>query len=122
MDDLTYTLAADDESLLAECRVETFRSGGPGGQHQNKTESGVRLVHLPTGLRVESRAHRSQYRNRVAALEELRRRLEDATRPSKPRRKTGVPASSRRQRLEDKRKRSQLKNRRRPPSSDENGA
>ena len=46
----------DDEALLAECRVETFRSGGPGGQHQNVTESGVRLVHLPTGVRAGGEA------------------------------------------------------------------
>ena len=39
-----------DDALLAECRVETFRAGGPGGQHQNKTESAVRLTHLPTGM------------------------------------------------------------------------
>ena len=51
-----------DEQLLAECRVETFRAGGPGGQHQNATESGVRLVHLPSGLRAVAREERSQHR------------------------------------------------------------
>ena len=45
-------ISADDESLLAECRLETFRAGGPGGQHQNTTDSGVRLTHLPTGISV----------------------------------------------------------------------
>ena len=45
----------DDRELLAECRVDTFRSGGKGGQHQNVTESGVRLTHLPTGTVTASR-------------------------------------------------------------------
>jgi len=53
-----------DEELLAECRVETFRAGGPGGQHQNKTESAVRLTHLPTRIVVTARESRSQHRNR----------------------------------------------------------
>ena len=41
----------------------TFRCGGPGGQHQNKTESGVRYTHLPTGIAAESRSQRSQHKN-----------------------------------------------------------
>ena len=61
-----------DELLLAECRVETFRAGGPGGQHQNATESGVRLVHLPSGLRAVASEERSQHRNRARALARCR--------------------------------------------------
>ena len=71
-----------DDALLAECRVETFAAGGPGGQHQNRTESAVRLVHLPTGIRVVAREERSQHRNRVRALERLRAALVELnTRP-----------------------------------------
>lgn len=52
-------------------RIETFRAGGPGGQHQNKTESAVRVVHVPTGLAVVVRDGRSQHRNRALALQRL---------------------------------------------------
>ncbi|MEJ2229394.1 MAG: peptide chain release factor-like protein [Alphaproteobacteria bacterium] len=55
----------------AEVRFEAFRAGGPGGQHQNKTESAVRAVHIPTGLAVVARDERSQHRNKAAALRRL---------------------------------------------------
>jgi peptide chain release factor len=50
---------------------QTFTAGGPGGQHQNKTESAVRATHLPTGLATVSRAERSQHRNKAVALARL---------------------------------------------------
>lgn len=53
---------------IHDCEVQTFRSGGPGGQHQNKTESGVRVIHHPSGARGESREHRSQHQNKRAAF------------------------------------------------------
>lgn len=56
---------------VADVRFEAFRAGGPGGQHQNKTESAVRAVHIPTGLAVVSRSERSQHRNKAAALRRL---------------------------------------------------
>jgi peptide chain release factor 2 len=54
---------------------ETFRSGGPGGQHQNKTESGVRYRHVPTGITAESRNERSQHKNSAMALALLKSKL-----------------------------------------------
>jgi peptide chain release factor 2 len=54
---------------------ETFRSGGPGGQHQNKTESGVRFRHVPTGITAESRSERSQHKNAAVALALLKSKL-----------------------------------------------
>jgi peptide chain release factor 2 len=54
---------------------ETFRSGGPGGQHQNKTESGVRFRHKPTGVVAESRNERSQHKNAAVALSLLKAKL-----------------------------------------------
>jgi peptide chain release factor 2 len=54
---------------------ETFRSGGPGGQHQNKTESGVRFRHVPTGIVAESRNERSQHKNAAVALALLKAKL-----------------------------------------------
>jgi peptide chain release factor 2 len=104
-----------DEELLAECRVETFRAGGPGGQHQNVTESAVRLVHLPTGIRVVAREERSQHRNRVTALARLREALQARAHRPEPRVATKVPRSERRKRLEEKRRRGETKRLRRPP-------
>ena len=110
-----FPIPEGDEELLAQCRVETFRSGGPGGQHQNTTESGVRLVHLPTGVRVEAREERSQHRNRATALRRLRGRLERRNRRAPPRIPTSVPPKEKRKRLEGKRRRSEIKRRRRSP-------
>jgi peptide chain release factor 2 len=58
-----------------ELKRDTFRSGGPGGQHQNKTESGVRYTHLPTGIAAESRSERSQHKNDDMALKMLKAKL-----------------------------------------------
>jgi protein subunit release factor A len=109
----------DDDALLAQCRVETFRAGGPGGQHQNVTESGVRLVHLPTGVRASARDERSQHRNRALALARLRERLEALARPQKERVPTKVPTAQKRRRLEDKRNRGRTKRLRKPPEPEE---
>jgi protein subunit release factor A len=108
-------VALDDSALLDQCRVETFRSGGPGGQHQNVTESGVRLVHLPTGVRASSRTERSQHRNRTLALERLRAKLEDLARVEKPRVPTRVPKGQKRKRLDDKKRKARKKDLRKPP-------
>ncbi len=109
----------DDDALLGECRVETFRAGGPGGQHQNRTESGVRLTHLPTGVTVTARESRSQHRNRKTALARLRAALEERARPETPRIPTEIPERAQRQRLEEKRRRSERKRRRKPPDPGE---
>jgi len=58
-----------------ELRRDTFRSGGPGGQHQNKTESGVRYTHIPTGIAAESRSQRSQHKNDEMAMKMLKAKL-----------------------------------------------
>jgi len=108
-----------DEDLLAECRVQTFRSGGPGGQHQNKTESGVRLTHGPSGLQATARDERSQHRNRALALARLRAKLEAAQRQDPPRVATRVPRREKKKRLEGKKRRSRTKGLRRPPDAGE---
>jgi len=56
---------------LDDCRVDTFRAGGKGGQHQNKTNSGVRIVHEPSGAVGESREERSQLQNKKAAFRRM---------------------------------------------------
>jgi peptide chain release factor 2 len=109
------SIPEDDDALLAQCRVETFRSGGPGGQHQNVTESGVRLVHLPTGVRASARDERSQHRNRALALARLRKKLEAMTRRKTPRVATRVPKAQKKRRLEEKKRRGERKKLRKPP-------
>jgi len=109
----------DDDRLLRQCRVDTFRAGGKGGQHQNTTESGVRLTHRPTGIVVTARDERSQHRNRQIALERLRKQLRERFRKRKKRKPTRVPAREKRKRLEGKRRRSRKKKLRKPPKPDE---
>ena len=62
----------------ADLRVDTFRSSGAGGQHVNKTESGVRFTHMPTGIVAESTDGRSQHQNRETALQRLYQKIYDA--------------------------------------------
>ena len=59
----------------SDVRVDTMRSGGAGGQHVNKTESAVRLTHIPTNIAVVCQADRSQHRNRATAWQMLRAKL-----------------------------------------------
>ena len=69
---------SDDTQIVIrpeDCEYQTFRSGGPGGQYQNTTESGIRIIHKPTGLIAESRQERSQVQNKETCLKVLRGKL-----------------------------------------------
>ncbi len=115
----------DDDALLAQCRVETFRSGGAGGQHRDTTDSAVRLAHEPSGITATAQDERSQHRNKKLALERLREKLWEHNREvvrkswkKKKRKKNRTHRESARQkrkRVENKRRRGRLKKLRKPP-------
>ena len=102
-------LALADEALLSECDEAFFVAGGPGGQHRNKTESGVHLVHRPTGLTVTATERRSQAQNRASALERLRERLAPLAVRPKVRRPTRPTRGSQERRIAEKKRRGERK-------------
>ena len=88
---------ADEVEIIIDPRdlkIDTFRSSGAGGQHINKTESAIRITHLPTGLVVECQDERSQYKNKDRAMKILRSRLLQAAEQA---RNDSIAADRRRQ-------------------------
>jgi len=128
----------------AELTFRATRSAGPGGQHVNTSSTRVELTWEPGAspsldeaqravlldrlkrrldsrgvLRLVEGGSRSQYQNREAVVERFRKLLEAALRPRRKRKKTRPPASAREGRLREKKRRSEIKRRRSPPTSDE---
>jgi protein subunit release factor B len=94
----------DPEILKKQVMIETYRSSGPGGQRKNKTETAVRIKHLPSGITVIATEYRSQSQNRELAFERLRERLKKLNRPRKRRVPTKVPYRVTERIKEEKRK------------------
>jgi ribosome-associated protein len=110
--------ALDARSLDADTRVEVFTAGGPGGQHRNKTQNGVRLHHAPSGLIVSATERRSLEANRRAAFERLVERLARLNRVPKKRKATRPTRGSVERRLQHKAQASRAKAQRRRPPDD----
>jgi protein subunit release factor B len=106
-------------NLLSSCDVQTFRAGGKGGQHQNKTESAVRLVHRPTGISAVCRDERSQHLNKLRSLGILYRKLLRLSAKPKPRIATSISQNQKTKRREKKRFQAQKKSSRKKPQFDE---
>ena len=92
----------DTEPLKKQVIVETYRSRGPGGQHKNKTETAVRLRHLPTGITVTATEQRSQSQNLKLAFERLGVRLRRLHQKKRRRIPTSVPFKAIEKRIEGK--------------------
>ena len=93
-----------DDALLAQCEVQAHRASGPGGQHRNKAETAVRLVHLPSGVTAEGKDERSRTQNLRIALGRLRQKLARRAYRPPPRRPTKPSRGAKERRLEAKKR------------------
>jgi protein subunit release factor B len=96
-------------ALKGEVEITAFKSGGPGGQHKNKTESAVRIKHLPTGIIVVATESRSQIKNRELAWQRLIEKLAKRRQKRKPRLPTRPSKAAKEKRFEEKKRRSSKK-------------
>jgi len=101
------------ERLARDCDVVPYRSSGPGGQKKNKTESSVRVRHLPTGITRVATESRSQMRNREMALARVLAELKRRAHKPKPRKPTRPGKAAVARRLEEKKRESAKKRERR---------
>jgi ribosome-associated protein len=95
--------------LAQEVEIETFRASGPGGQHVNKTESALRLTHVPSGVVVIAQDSPSQFRNREIAFTRLIDRLKSLNRVPKKRIPTRPTLGSKQRRLDAKKRAGAIK-------------
>jgi protein subunit release factor B len=106
--------ATDRESLERDSEITFFVAGGPGGQHRNKVSSGVRLLHVPSGVVVSATERRSQAANREMAFARLAARLDALSMRQAPRVATRPSRVARERRRTLKRQRGEIKQARRP--------
>lgn len=100
---ISQRFPTDRASLERDCDLDFFIASGPGGQNRNKVETGVRLVHRPTGTTVTATERRSQHANREAAFERMAERLQARQHHARPRKATRPTVASRVRRVEAKR-------------------
>jgi protein subunit release factor B len=101
-----------------DCTIENIRASGPGGQHKNRRETGIRLTHNPTGLVVTAVEQRERFRNLENAKKRMQKALERFYHRDPKRIPTHSPNWANEQRLETKRKKSQKKKIRKKPHLD----
>jgi protein subunit release factor B len=118
-DETPIEIPETDDDLLRECEVETFRASGPGGQHVNKTESAVRIVHRSTGIAIVCRTQRSQHRNKQECLKRLRARLEKLNFRVAPRIPTKISRAAKERKLREKARQAKIKRLRAKPGADD---
>jgi len=111
-------LAPHLERLARDCDITAYRSSGPGGQKKNKTESSVRVRHLPSGITRIATESRSQTRNRAQALERVWEELQRRRRKPKLRVASRRTAASVERRLEGKHREGEKKRARGKPAGD----
>lgn len=99
----------DPVSLLIEIRVDVYRASGPGGQHVNKTNSAIRLTHIPTGISAIAQDSPSQFRNREIALQRLIEKLRQHFHVAKKRIPTRPGVGAKLKRLQQKKERGSIK-------------
>ncbi|MBL0124455.1 MAG: peptide chain release factor-like protein [Betaproteobacteria bacterium] len=97
------------EILEREVEIDTYRASGPGGQHVNKTNSAIRLTHLPSGVVVIAQDSPSQFRNKEIAYERLIERLKKLNHVPKKRLATKPTRASKERRIEAKKTRATVK-------------
>ena len=111
----TINIPDSDEELLKDCNLDTFRAGGKGGQHVNKTDSAVRIIHLPTGTTTTCRDERSQLQNKRKCLLQLREKLKALSYKPPVRIPTKQPKTVKEKILQGKKKQSDKKRLRQKP-------
>jgi protein subunit release factor B len=102
-------LPAHLERLARDCEIMPYKSSGPGGQKKNKTESSVRVRHLPTGITRIATESRSQTRNRELALERVWKEIERRARKPKPRKATKPSRAAVERRIAEKKRAAEKK-------------